>query len=274
MFWIPTFPGVAEVNHSCCAFGGRGGYGDDPGSSTSGSSSDLSEDEHNAHVMRLISALGSNGAGRRAIIKAVAGQQGVTEDDDLERLYPGKSEVKLKAPRYVRQAMIDVGLEAALAPVNMLTFAEPEQILLNDEGWKDLEFEVALDSGAVVHVCGVDDVPGYREGESPGSRRGQEFPMGDGGLIPNVGQSQLNLSDTTVGRDIQSVFQIAAVTRPLMSVRRICDEGHSITFDAVMAVVHAKDGSEACRFTRNGSGLWRGAVFGVAGNPSTNLVLS
>ena len=47
--------------------------------------------------MRLITALGSNGAGRRAIIKAVAGQQ-VTEDDDLERLYSGKSEVELKAP--------------------------------------------------------------------------------------------------------------------------------------------------------------------------------
>jgi hypothetical protein len=138
----------------------------------------------------------------------------------------------------------------------MITFAEPDQILLNDEGWKDLEFEVALDSGSVVHVCGVEDVPGYRVGESPGSRRGQEFLMGDGGLIPNLGQSQLNLSDTTVGRDIQSVFQIAAVTRPLMSVGRICDEGHSITFDAVMAVVHAKDGSEVCRFTRNGSGLY------------------
>ena len=79
--------------------------------------------------------------------------------------------------------------------------------------------------------------------------------MGDGSLIPNLGQSSLNLSDTTVGRDIQSGFQIAAMTRPLMSVGRIRDEGHSITFDAVMAVVHAKDGSEVCRFQRNGSGV-------------------
>ena len=115
---------------------------------------------------------------------------------------------------------------------------------------------MALDSGSVVRVCSVDDVPGYRVGESPGSRRGQEFLMGDGGLIPNVRQSSLNLSDTTVGRDIQSVFQISAVTRPLMSVGRICDKCHSITFDAVMAVVHAKDGSEVCRFQRNGSRLY------------------
>ena len=80
--------------------------------------------------------------------------------------------------------------------------------------------------------------------------------MGDGGTIPNLGQSQLNLSDETISRDIQSVFQIAAVPRPLMSVGRICDEGHSITFNAIMAVVHGKDGSELCRFQRNDGGLY------------------
>ena len=66
--------------------------------------------------------------------------------------------------------------------------------------------------------------------------------MGDGGTIPNLDQSHLNLSDDGVGHDIQSVFQIAAVTRPLMSVGRICDKGHNITFDSVMAVAKAKDG--------------------------------
>ena len=107
-----------------------------------------------------------------------------------------------------------------------------------------------------MHVCSLEDCPGYRLGESPGSRRRQEFLMGDGGTIPNLGQSQLNLADESVSRDIQSVFQIAAVTRPLMSVGRICDEGHSITFNAIMAVVHDKDGGELCRFQRSPSGLY------------------
>ena len=80
--------------------------------------------------------------------------------------------------------------------------------------------------------------------------------IGDRGLIPNLGQRQLNLSYTTVGRDMKSVFQIAAVARPLMSVARICDEGHSVTVDAVMAVVHAEDGREICRLQRNYSGLY------------------
>ena len=80
--------------------------------------------------------------------------------------------------------------------------------------------------------------------------------MGDGGTIPNLGQSQLNLSDEGIGRDIQSTFQIAAVTRPLMSVGRICDEGHTVTFDAIMAVVKSADGSELCRFQRGSNGLY------------------
>ena len=45
--------------------------------------------------------------------------------------------------------------------------------------------------------------------------------MGDGGTIANLGQKQLNLADNTVGSDVQSIFQIASVTRPLMSVGNI-----------------------------------------------------
>ena len=78
--------------------------------------------------------------------------------------------------------------------------------------------------------------------------------MGDGGTIPNLGESQLNISDQS--RDLQSVFQVAAVTRPLMSVGRICDQGHSVTFSSLMAVVHASDGSELCKFERQNGGLY------------------
>ena len=80
--------------------------------------------------------------------------------------------------------------------------------------------------------------------------------MGDGGTIPNLGQSKFNLTDEATDRDLQSVFQIAAVTRPLMSVGRICDEGHSITFSSVMAVVHSKDGQELAKFHRKNGGLY------------------
>ena len=69
--------------------------------------------------------------------------------------------------------------------------------------------------------------------------------MGDGSTIPNLGQQSLNLSDDD-GKNVKSVFQIAAVTRPLMSVGRICDEGHDITARAVMAVVRDTHGTDIC----------------------------
>ena len=152
--------------------------------------------------------------------------------------------------------MVVAGLSDVMAPINLITVNEAAEVLTASDAWQDLEFEVALDSGSVVHVCSIDDCRGYKVGESPGSRRGQEFLMGDGGTIPNLGQSMLNLTDESVDRDIQSVFQIAAVTRPLMSVGKICDEGHSVTFDSVMAVVKASDGAELCKFVRNSSGLY------------------
>ena len=69
-----------------------------------------------------------------------------------------------------------------------------------------------------------------------------------------TGQKHLNLADNIVGSDVQSIFQIAAVTRPLMSVGRICDKGHNITFDNICAVVRDKEGQELCQFHRGPSG--------------------
>ena len=126
-------------------------------------------------------------------------------------------------------------------------------VATNDQ-WEDIEFEVALDSGSVVRVCAPADCPGYLLQEFAGSRRGQEFLMGDGGTIPNLGQKQLNLSDNAAGSDLQSILQIAAVARPLMSVGKIFDEGHKITFNNICAVVRSKDGAELCQFRREPTG--------------------
>ena len=78
--------------------------------------------------------------------------------------------------------------------------------------------------------------------------------MGDGVTIPNLGESRLNLSGND--RDLQSVFQIVAVTRPLMSVGRICDNDNSVTFDKEKAVVTGNDGVVLAVFTRQPGGLY------------------
>ena len=119
-----------------------------------------------------------------------------------------------------------------MAPLNLFEIVAADKPLLKaGDSWSDSEFEVALDSGAVVLVCAPADCPGYLLAEFPGSKSGRRFLMGDGGTIAKLGQKSLNLSDDD--RDLCSVFQIAAVTRPNMSVGNICDEGHNLTFDAV-----------------------------------------
>ena len=145
-----------------------------------------------------------------------------------------------------------------MAPVNLTLVKEQglDQVLMANDAWEDTEFEMALDLGSVVHVCAPGDCPGYLLQESPGSKQGQEFQIGDGGLIKNSRQKQLNLSDSSIGSDVQSVFRIALVARPLMSVGRICDEGHEITFNNICAVVRTKEGEELCMFTREPGGLY------------------
>ena len=149
---------------------------------------------HNDQVAKMIACLGEASSGRRAVIKAVAERQGIVDPEELEQMYEGQSNAKLRVPQALRGTLQEIGLGDLLSPVNLVTVKETAEVLMNDEAWKDIEFEVALDSGSVVHVCSMDDCPGYRVAESPGSRRGQDFLMGDGGRIPNLGQSQLNLS--------------------------------------------------------------------------------
>ena len=59
---------------------------------------------------------------------------------------------------------------------------------------------------------------------------------------------------------IASVFQIAQVTRPLMSVGKICDEGYSVIFSNEEAKILGKDGSVKCVFKRNNGGLYIGKM--------------
>ena len=51
---------------------------------------------------------------------------------------------------------------------------------------------------------------------------------------------------------MNSVFQVAGVTRPLMSVGRVCDQGMQCLFDKTKATIVAPDGREVCRFERRG----------------------
>ena len=68
--------------------------------------------------------------------------------------------------------------------------------------WVDTEIEICLDSGCCEHVMDLGDAPGYSMvlTESPGSKRQQQFIVGNGARVPNEGQLLLNMeSSTTTG---------------------------------------------------------------------------
>lgn len=215
---------------------------------------------HNVQVAELIETVEEHCAGRRALLRAIAGKLGITDEKAIEDLAQGEvgDHEKLKVPVHMRMALQAVGLGSVLADttaVNVMEIREQGAIMVaNSDEWTNIEFEVALASGAVVHVCDVGDCPGYTLESSQGSKRGQQFLMGDGGTIPNLGQKSLNLTDD--GKNLSSVFQLAAVTRPLMSFGNICDEGDNITFDANTAIVRSKSGLELCKFHPNNGGLY------------------
>ena len=115
-----------------------------------------------------------------------------------------------------------------------------------------MEIELTLDSGCCEHVLDIVDVPGYANFivESAGSRRGQHFVVGNCERVPNEGQVMLNME--CEGIPLQSTFQVAEITRPLLSVGRVCDQGLDCIFRKDEALVCDPDGGVVCRFARAG----------------------
>ena len=118
-----------------------------------------------------------------------------------------------------------------------------------------MDVEVTLDSGCCKHVLPAEAIPGYNIEESPGSRRGANFIVGNGELVPNEGQAHLNLAaDSGNGTEqlVRSTFQIADLTRPLMSVSQICAQGHKCVFEGEHAMVIDQGGETVCKFRKQG----------------------
>jgi len=127
---------------------------------------------------------------------------------------------------------------------------------VSDGEWIDVEFEVALDSGSTDHVCHPSDLPGYVVEASPGSRAGQGFIVGNGARVTNDGQSVLSLQGGDKEHTMSTTFQVAKVSRPLMSVGRLCDKGFDVLFKKDRADVLSPDNTVILSFERQDGGLY------------------
>ena len=118
--------------------------------------------------------------------------------------------------------------------------------------WVDIDIDVVLDSGCSDHVMNVElDAPGYEIRPSAASREGRGYIVGNGERVPNDGEAALNLTvlgDNGAPVDFVSVFQSAGVTKPLMSVAKICQNGHTCQFTGDQALVVDANGETVCKF--------------------------
>ena len=134
--------------------------------------------------------------------------------------------------------------------LNMLDIEADDEIMAAD--YEEVEVKVTADSGAGDHVSNRHDLGSPEVRPSKGSKMGKAFMAASGDRIENEGESDVLLEGGSI--PIKSVFQIANVTRPLMSISRICDhDGNTVTFDKDKGIVYNKNRKELCRFVRDGA---------------------
>jgi len=151
-----------------------------------------------------------------------------------------------------------------LSDVNVFEY-QADDLLPVDEKMDEVEMSVAIDSGAVDHVASEDDIPGAEVVPSAASRAGRHFQGANGKTIENKGQSTVHMRAKETGVKINSVFQIAEVSRPLYSVSQICDSGCEVAFNKDEGRV-TRGGKLIATFPRRG-GLYIGALMVKPGNP-------
>ena len=97
------------------------------------------------------------------------------------------------------------------------------------QGWHQIE--VVLDSGAADSVCPKDMCLQLGIEDSEASRAGVYYTGANGGELFNLGQTHVLIALDNGARTI-ATFQVADVSRPLMSVSKVWEMGNRLVFGA------------------------------------------
>ena len=93
------------------------------------------------------------------------------------------------------------------------------------------KLSLAVDSGACESVIdAAEQVPGYEVQETRASKSGLVYASATGEEIANLGEVFLPMM-TKENTKRSMKMQVAEVSRPLASVKRICEAGHVVVFD-------------------------------------------
>jgi len=148
-------------------------------------------------------------------------------------------------------------------------FAEPCSNVNSAE--EERSITIALDSGAVDHVIGPEDLPSsVAVAAVTGVRVGRNFVAANGSPMPTHGEVVLACHGGEEGDTVAS-FAVTDVSRPLQSVSRMCDQGFEVMFTGRMATVRdPKTGRIVARFPRRGGLYVRDVRIRAGTAPSSN----
>ena len=117
---------------------------------------------------------------------------------------------------------------------------------------KWVKVDSVMDSGAAAPVAPPDMLPGVKIAPSPGSLRGQKYTSASKHKLKNLGQQHIQAC-TEEGDNTAVLFQIADVSKPLVSVGSICEKGNRVVFGRSGGVVkNLQSGKEIPFYRRNG----------------------
>ena len=119
-----------------------------------------------------------------------------------------------------------------------------------------MRVESIMDSGAAAPVAPLTMAPGVPTRPSEGSRTGRGFSVANGAPLPNLGEQELSVV-TDDGVSTSVLFQLAEVTRPLMSVSAICDKGNRVIFGRGGGVIQNLTTGQEIAFERRGPSFLR-----------------
>jgi len=115
--------------------------------------------------------------------------------------------------------------------LGMLGIVAPQGLNVVKEAPEWEEIEMAVDSGASESVVNEEQLSGVETLEGEAKKRGVQYEVADGTLIPNLGEKKyIAVSDTGVARHMKS--QVCDVNRALLSVHRCVQAGNKVVFAA------------------------------------------
>ena len=113
------------------------------------------------------------------------------------------------------------------------------------------EIEMAVDSGASESVVSEDMLTGVETVEGYAKKKGIQYEVADGTLIPNLGEKKfVAVSDAGVTRQMKA--QVCEVNKALLSVHRVVQAGNRVVFAASGSYVQDETSGETMALTEKG----------------------